>query len=137
MLTVTPLDATSAASVFDQPAKGLIADLHVGDERKILQHEGHVQANHICHLLKISDDLPIRPQGARRSNHDTCCAKMHDGTGQFADRGKTGAETPTTTGTLPARAITRLAISVDSAWVIFGASPIIPRIVKPSAPASR
>ncbi len=48
-----------------------------------------------------------------------------------------GAETPTTTGTAPARAITLRAISVASLWVNFGASPIIPRIVSPSTSLSR
>lgn len=50
---------------------------------------------------------------------------------------KPGDETSTTAGRPSARAMMRRAISADSVWVSLGASPIMPRIVNPSAPASK
>ena len=48
-----------------------------------------------------------------------------------------GAETPTTTGIVPARAITCEAIATDSACSSLGASPNCPRTVTPVAPQPR
>ena len=51
---------------------------------------------------------------------------------------KPGLETPTTTGTRPAtRSSTRRTKLIDSLPDSFGASPMMPRMVRPVAPRSR
>ena len=50
---------------------------------------------------------------------------------------KPGAETPTMTGAAGGAGETRRVTSTASLWVSLGASPIMPRMVRPSAPFSK
>jgi hypothetical protein len=107
---------------------------HDEDHWIVLDHEGNVGPFGLdgpAHNNRRSGRRCAPKRAARSRRRPRLCSSPRERASVAA---KPGAETPTMKGSFGARAIQRDANTIASSWSSFGASPMMPRMVTPSAP---
>jgi hypothetical protein len=82
------LEHHAGGVLLDDPHDHLRRHDHIGRERVILDHEGHVRADGFHRIGVIRDDLVVGLQGGGRRDHDAGGARIHHLGGQARHGGK-------------------------------------------------